>query len=478
MEEHTLKKGEVGLWHGVFQSFSFVAPAGDVAILLVGTVAFAGEYTAISVLLAWLIYGLFMITPYEFSKIKANAGSYYAYSAEGAKWLAPIALFSWMGENLTGPAFSLLGLSGFIFLLSSTLSSIPFLWIVFLIIVGIYMGLLPYLGIKPSLNYVMYTGFAEALFLMLSSIIIIIKLGSSNTIIPFTISIPYIPAIFFGAIFSILDFTGLGTVTTISEEIKESKKVVKKALIYAYVLSGISLILPAYALTVGWGLSKISSYAISPDPGLIVFKQFLGIVGFALLAAFTINSYLSYSVAKTNADSRIWFSAARDGIILPKWIAYVHPKYKTPSHAIIFWLGLSVIVSLIFGILFGPVNGGLVLLDMAGVAILSVHIVTNSALSIYKRRSSHHYSIIEIAKYFLAPSMASILGITIIYFSLQSTIAQVISQPTPLNFAYFGATLGGVLWCLVGFIISFYYIRKKPDILAKAGNYDAEGELK
>ncbi|TRM85997.1 hypothetical protein DJ521_06600 [Sulfolobus sp. E3] len=74
IEEYTLKKGAVGLWHGVFQSFSFVAPAGDVAILLVGTVAFAEQYTAISVLLAWLIYGLFMITPYEFSKIKANAG--------------------------------------------------------------------------------------------------------------------------------------------------------------------------------------------------------------------------------------------------------------------------------------------------------------------------------------------------------------------------------------------------------------------
>ncbi|TRM82941.1 APC family permease, partial [Sulfolobus sp. F3] len=55
IEEYTLKKGAVGLWHGVFQSFSFVAPAGDVAILLVGTVAFAEQYTAISVLLAWLI---------------------------------------------------------------------------------------------------------------------------------------------------------------------------------------------------------------------------------------------------------------------------------------------------------------------------------------------------------------------------------------------------------------------------------------
>ncbi|AOL17452.1 hypothetical protein BFU36_12840 [Sulfolobus sp. A20] len=477
IEEYTLKKGAVGLWHGVFQSFSFVAPAGDVAILLVGTVAFAEQYTAISVLLAWLIYGLFMITPYEFSKIKANAGSYYAYSAEGSKWLAPIALFSWIGENLTGPAFSLLGLSGFIFLLSSLLSSIPFLWIVFLIALAVYMGLLPYLGIRPSLNYVMYTGFAEAIFLVIASIIIVIRLGSANTIIPFTISLPYIPAIFFGAIFSILDFTGLGTVTTISEEMKESKKTVKKAIIYAYILAGISLILPAYALTVGWGLSNISTYATSPDPGLIVFQKFLGIVGFALLAAFTINSYLSYSVAKTNAVSRIWFSGARDGIIFPKWLAYVHPKYKTPSHAILVWLSLAVVISLIFGILFGPVNGGLVLLDMAGVCILAVHAVTNSALSLYIKHTRQNYSPLDVIKFFLAPSIASVFSVLIIYFSLQSALAQAIAQPTSLNFAFFGATLMGVIWVLIGIGISYYYLKRKPDILAKAGSFDAERDI-
>ncbi|PSO05474.1 hypothetical protein B9Q13_01880, partial [Candidatus Marsarchaeota G2 archaeon ECH_B_SAG-G16] len=58
-----LKRGAVGLWHGVFQSFSFVAPAGDVAVLLIGTVAFAGSATTLAVLFAWLIYGLWVNYP-------------------------------------------------------------------------------------------------------------------------------------------------------------------------------------------------------------------------------------------------------------------------------------------------------------------------------------------------------------------------------------------------------------------------------
>ncbi len=62
---------------------------------------------------------------------------------------------------------------------------------------------------------------------------------------------------------------------------------------------GTSLIVPAYALTVGWGVSQMSTYATSPDPGLIVYYKYLGLVGWALLVAFTINSYFSYMTLST-----------------------------------------------------------------------------------------------------------------------------------------------------------------------------------
>ena len=107
----------MGTVHGVFQSFSFVGPAADVAILLIGTVIYAGAATPLAIIIAWLIYGLWMITPYEFSKFKTNAGSYYAYAASSTKngALGPVTLFSWMGENLTGQSFGILGLAGFLF---------------------------------------------------------------------------------------------------------------------------------------------------------------------------------------------------------------------------------------------------------------------------------------------------------------------------------------------------------------------------
>jgi len=467
-----LKRGAVGLWHGVFQSFSFVAPAGDVAVLLIGTVAFAGSATTLAVLFAWLIYGLWVNTPYQFAKIKANAGSYYAYSAEGSKsrWLAPATLFTWMSENLTGPSFGILGLAGFLFLLSATLSSIPYLWVLFATVITVYMGVLSYLGIRPSLNYVMYTGFAEAGFLLLGSLIIIAELGHKNTLSVLTIPHGALSAVLFGVIFSILDFTGLGTVTTVSEEISEAKKVVRKALIYAFLLSGIALIIPSYALTVGWGLGNISTYASSPDPGLIVFDKFLGPVGFVLLAIFTINSYFSYGVAKANAVSRIWYSAARDGIILPKWFSYVHPKHRTPSHALLAWLVIAYALSLVLGFLYGPVNGALVLLTVSGIGIIFVHIFANSALTSYALRVKKF----NVLTHGVVPTVSSILALIVVYYSVQSTLSSALSSPSLLNYGYIAATMIGLMWVGIGLAISAYYLRRKPDVLAKAGSFDAE----
>ncbi|BAB60387.1 TVG1285073 [Thermoplasma volcanium GSS1] len=93
-----LKKNAIGLMQGVFQSMGKVAPAADIAILLVATFSIADSKTILSVIFGWLIYALFMVTPYQFSKYKSNAGSYYAYasaSTESGK-LGPITALSFM----------------------------------------------------------------------------------------------------------------------------------------------------------------------------------------------------------------------------------------------------------------------------------------------------------------------------------------------------------------------------------------------
>lgn len=456
----SLKREVIAFWHATFQSFSFVAPAGDVAILLLGTAQFALGSMPLSVLLAWLLYGLWMVIPYEFSQRIVNAGSYYAYSARANGFMGVLALWFWLSENLTGPAFGVLGLAGFIYLLSPALSSIPYLWVPIAIATLLFGVILSYLGIRPSLSYVMYTGFAEAMFLFISALIIITMLGPRNTIAPFTLA-PVggaLAPVFFGMIYSVLDFTGLGTATTVSEEVKNPRRTIKLAILTAWILSGIALIVPSYALTVGWGIDKMSSYATSPDPGLIVYAKYLGVVGWALLVAFTINSYLSYMTAKVNAVTRIWYSAARDGILFRTLsLDKVHPKYGTPYRAVLLFLVLILIIDLVAGLIMGPTNAGVWLLTIAGLGIIAVHIVANTALTIYSWKTGELRR--NWLKHGLAPTVASIIGLVVFYFSV------VPLPPYPFNVAVFLS----FVWIALGFLVATYYWARHKELLLGAG---------
>jgi len=475
-----LKRGAVGTIQGVFQSFSYVGPAANVAILLLGTFAFALYATPLAVIIAWLIYGMWMITPYEFSKYKTNAGGYYAYAASSTKSgiLGPITLFSWIGENFSGQSFGILGLSGFLFAISIVISNMMYIWILFGAAIALYMFIIPYLGIRISLNYVAITGLIETLILVVGAIIIIAKVGPGNSFLPFTIPPGDFSGLFFGILFGIVDFTGLGTVITVSEEVKEPRKKVRRSLLIAWLLAGVALIPASYALTVGWGISNIGSYSTSPDPGLIVFSKYLGPIGFILLLIFTINSYFSYGVAKTNAVSRIWYSAARDSILFPKAIAKINNKHRTPGNAMLVYIAIAFVLDIILGLKFGPVTAALILLTMAGIYIIFPHIFANTALTIFSHSELKKRGESSILKHFVVPTVSSVIGIIVIYFSVESTVSSYISALTAVNLAYLLAVIISLIWVLViGGGLSAYYYLKKKDVLRKAGRFDAEESI-
>jgi amino acid transporter len=452
-----LKKGAVGLWEGVFQSFSFVGPAGDVAILLVGTAAFALGATPLAVLIAWIIYGIWMVVPTEFSSEIVNAGSYYAYSARGLKGGGGVlAVWYWMGENLTGPAFAVLGLSSFVYLLSSTLSGSGWVWVVIAVATLLFGVVLSYLGIKPSLAYTMWAGFCEVAFLLITAIVIVALAGHANSAAPFTLRPLHgsLHPLFLGVIFSVLDFTGLGTATTIAEETRNSKRLVRRAIIIAWVLAGLALVLPSYALTVGWGVGAMPGYAKSPDPGLIVYLHYLGRAGWVLLIVFTINSYLMYMVAKVNAVTRIWFSAGRDGIMF-RPLARVHPRLRTPYLLVLLFLGVILAINLVAGFILGPETAALWLLTIAGICIIAVHIVANTSLTVYMWRARKFRAVLH----GVLPTAATILGLIVLWYSVYPVPA------APIGYA----VITGLVWLAAGFGVTWYYVKRHPDLMRVAG---------
>lgn len=451
-----LRHGAVGVPTAAFQAVSYVAPAGDVAILLVGTALFAAGSTPLAVLIAWLIYGLWMVTPVEFSKLISNSGSYYAYSAQGFKGGGVLTAFFWLGENLTGPAFGVLGLSAFIYVLFSALAATSWAWVPIGIAVLLFGVVLSFRGVKLSAGFTLIAGSIEVVFLIVTAIVIIFEVGSKNTLSPFTLGPLHgaIHPIFLAIVFSVVDFTGLGTATTLSEETKDSKRKMKRALWFGWAVAGVALIVPSYALTVGWGVSAMTGYAKSADPGLIVYRHYLTDVGWGILIAVTMSSYLSYMVSKVNAVTRIWYSAGRDGIFYGR-IRGINQRFKTPSQAVVAFGVVILVIDMVAGIILGPVNGALWLLTISGICIIGVHMVSNTALTVYTVRLGKFRPILH----GLIPSVATIIGGIVIYYS---------AIPLPSgSFKY--AVLLSLAWLVAGFGALAWYLRRHPDILRTGG---------
>jgi len=247
---------------------------------------------------------------------------------------------------------------------------------------------------------------------------------------------------------------GLGTATTLSEETKDSKRKMKRALWFGWAVAGVALIVPSYALTVGWGVSAMTGYAKSADPGLIVYRHYLTDVGWGILIAVTMSSYLSYMVSKVNAVTRIWYSAGRDGIFYGR-IKGINQRFKTPSQAVVAFGVVILVVDMVAGIILGPVNGALWLLTISGICIIGVHMVSNTALTVYTVRLGKFRPILH----GLIPSVATIIGGIVIYYS---------AVPLPSgSFKY--AVLLSLAWLVAGFGALAWYLRRHPDILRTGG---------
>ncbi len=217
------------------------------------------------------------------------------------------------------------------------------------------------------------------------SIAIIVSAGHSNTLEVFTTSLlppGGVSQLFYSMIYSVVLFFGTTlSVTSLAEETREPEKSVTRALITTTVIAGFTLVLVSYAFTVGWGPRDMSSFATSPDPGLILFREH-GVLLYALLIAVTVNSFMGYNIAVSNSNSRVYYTFARDGILFlpPRSLARVHSRYGSPPHvSATFVLVASLVVALAFGLAFGPAEGGLLMLYANGYCAYLEHIVAPSA---------------------------------------------------------------------------------------------------
>lgn len=353
-----------------------------------------------------------------------------------------------MGDELLAyPAFGFLGAASLIYLLSPDLSAIPYLWIVLIVPYMLFVFLIEYRGIKLSLNYALIAGIIEVVFLMATSVILIVMAGPANTASTFTLKFTNgsVAPIFLGFIIGITTLSGSGSVVALGEESKEPKKFIPRSMVWVMLLN-LSIIMITYALTVSWGAGNMASFATSPDPGIIIFHDKLGIIAAIMFIVIIYNSYLMFGLAINNSVSRTMYAMSRDGV-LPKWLHATHSKYKSPYRILMLITLVAFLFALMNGIIFGPFSGGIYPFVMIGIMLLLVHLINNIGLGLFIRRKHYKFSIFY---HIIIPGIASALILIAIYYTV---------IPFP-GFPYSVYAVIAGIWIIMGIIYTLWRSNK------------------
>ncbi len=264
-------------------------------------------------------------------------------------------------------------------------------------------------------------------------------------------------------VFSLQGLTGWEAAAPLAEETTHPRRNIPRATMIAICGLGIFLVIVYWGQIIGWGTSILTgtspkALVNSPDlPGLEIAQRLWG-AGWVIVLAAMFSSTLAVCQACNNVSTRIWFKMGETGT-LPKWFAHTHPKHRTPTHAILANLTLSLAIGLGVGFLLNAsrsylLTNGLVLV----LAVLYIYVSANVAVAFYYLRQRR-----DEFNWFLHIALPVISTAALIYVTIKSF------QPFH-SFPYNYAPLIDGIWLAIGLVVLLVlWLRKKDDWIAQAG---------
>jgi amino acid transporter len=353
--EPTLKRGALGLPAVIIQGVTHIAPALAILFSLQFTVTEAGVTAPLTYLAAFLIVLVLAVVLTQLARHLPSAGGYFTYISRtlGARTGFMVAwLFAWYSPLSTGVALAALGS-----VLQSELKieyGVDIPWWVWLLAGVALITFLVVRGVEIGARAMLIGGSIEIGIVLLLSIWALFDPGSGGTNVSgfnpgnatsfngFTLAV----------VFTIFTFTGWEASAAQGEESRNPRRDVPRGIIGSAIILGAFLIFSSWAQTIGWGTNHIGSLVSSSQlPSFVLAHRFWHgawvILAFALL-----NSALAGSIAYTSVTSRMWYAMARAGA-LPKALAKVDRRYKTPRNAILANSAITLAYALTTGIIIG-----------------------------------------------------------------------------------------------------------------------------
>jgi len=382
-----LQRDAIGLPQVLFQSITHMAPAAAVAFSIIFAVTYAGGATPLAVILALIACLTVAISIGQLARHLPSAGGLYTFSARG---LHPSVGFfvAWgfmLAEPLVAPLLYLIFGNVIAVFLNNHFGTPLWLWAPFAAVAGIGVWVLVYRGVKISTQTGVFLGAFEILVFLALAITLIIEAGSKNTLSvfsPTTGNAHGWGSVFAGMVYTVLAFIGFEASLPLAEETKDPRRTIPRAVILSCVLIGVFYLICYYAAIVYFGPNA----AADPKNGFFFFNggdpwdglagKVWGPVSILVLLAI-INSAFANSSAGANAASRVGFALGRVGI-LPRALAQVHPRHKTPYIAVHVQGALGIVIAVVLGFaLSSPLNAFALLGTIATLIVVLIYMLTN-----------------------------------------------------------------------------------------------------
>ena len=375
----------VGLGHSVMQSFTSIGPMLDLIAVFPLIAIFAGNDLPYAVIISFLISFTTINTTYQLSRRYSTNGGYYSYAGKVLGKLPGLFIaLNYLAYSVVvllaigsfGGYFIYTSLNDFSSASNAVLTlvfSLAFILAVFGIVL---------LGLRRSLRFTLIAGTAEAAFILLISLFMILKpIDQSSVIFP-----SFIPDgnFFTGVIFGILAFSGSGSSIFLSEDSRNPKRTPATGLALSFLIAGLVMITASFAVVSFLG-NGIASYVANPAALLLYVQQKFGFVILLPAVIFLVLSAMNLSVSYLNALLRSLRKMFSDHIFRGLGVEKGGKMFLAILLAILL---TTVILSLIYG----SYTSFVYMSSLAGLFFITVHSFSNAAL--IKQRGSIFFAMI------------------------------------------------------------------------------------
>jgi amino acid transporter len=346
----------------IAQSVGFTGPVFSSAFvipLVVGVISASGKgggiASPLSVLLAAIgVFALGWIISAYAKEVHA-AGSLYDYVTRGlGERVGTAAGWLYYGGVTVLVTVLLLLIGGY---LQSTIAAefgvnpLP-AWAWTLLLIALVTAVL-YFGVRISTRSQLALALVSMLVVLIFFIFVIVKLGSANSLRPFTPSSAADgwPGIFFGVLYGVLLFVGFETAANLAEETPNPRREIPIAIMTTATIATVFFVVATYVEVAGfhYSLKTLTAAAGAPLFALGAGRSAGGYGGTwidRLLELVVLFDMIAVAIGSAVAASRGFFAMARDRRI-PACLAVVSKRHGTPLGATIFLLGASLATLLI-----------------------------------------------------------------------------------------------------------------------------------